>query len=170
MPAVPPTTTRLGLPRFAADQSVAGMPAALNSITDGVDALFGPWSTYSPVWKQADGSTLSIGSGTLEGRYQWMGKTLRGVIRLVRAADTNVGTADQPWNFSLPPATPRNWNDVGGAMAMIRGGLWYGGVVFPTSSTTIGVIVGSARVETGSPVGGHNVGDWMTIRFEYETA
>lgn len=63
-------------------------------------------TTYNPVWSQIGGTNLSVGSGTLTGRYfvTAMGSRQLCTVEVVwtRAADTNVGTA--AYVFSLPLA------------------------------------------------------------------
>lgn len=168
MPASPATTPNLGLPRFASDASSA-IWSHLTAIVDGIDALWGPWAAYTPTWSQSDGAILSVGSGTLVGRYRRQGKTVFAQIRLERAADSNIGSGN--WIFSLPPVTPRAWNMVGGGFAAARNGNWYGGAVFPVSSTSVGAIVGDlGRVSTGIPSATHAAGDWYSLQIVYEAA
>ena len=168
MPASPATTPNLGLPRFASDASSA-IWTHLTSIADAVDALWGPWTAYTPVWSQSGGTILSIGSGTIVGRYRQQGKTVFAQIRLDRAADSNVGS--DAWIFSLPPIAPRAWNMVGGGFAMIRNGSHYGGAVMPVSSTSVGAIAGSAgRVSNTIPSATHADGDWYSLQIVYEAA
>lgn len=164
----PATSPRLGLPRFDANNSTA-IWEHLNAIVDGIDALWGPWTAYTPTWSQSNGTILALGAGTLLGRYQRMGKTVVGQIRLERAADSNVGT--QSWIFSLPPVQPRAWNMVGGGFSMSRDGALFGGSVFPVSSTAIGAIAGDlGRISNTIPTATHAAGDWYSLQFVYEAA
>ena len=170
MPAVPPTTTRLGLPRFASDQSVAGLPAAMNSITDSIDEeVGGQWKPYSPVWSQSGGSALDIGGGVLSGRYRRSGQTVYWSIYWERGTGTNVGSGNF-YVFTLPPVAPLSWNRHSGSLAMTRNTAHYGGTVFPTSSTTVGVIISGGRVSHIIPTDQHAPGDWMILTGVYEAA
>jgi hypothetical protein len=168
MPASPPTTPNLGLPRFASDASTA-LFDHLTAITDAIDALWGPWVAYTPVWSQSDGTVLSIGSGMLVGRYRKQGKTVFAQIRLERAADSNVGSG--AWIFTLPPVDARAWNMVGGGFAMVRNLSHFGGAVFPTGVGAVGAIVGDlGRVSNTIPISTHAAGDWYSLQIVYEAA
>lgn len=173
MPASPPTTPQLGLPRFAADMSTA-IWNGLNQIVDMVDSLYAPWTYYTPNWSQSDGTTynnLAIGNGILEGRYSKVGKVVHWMIYWERGSTTDTGVA-LAYSFSLPPGfPPRVWNRNTGSLAMTRGGSHYGGSVFPTTSTSVGGIVGDlGRINSGLPGTTHNVGDWMVMSGTYETS
>lgn len=56
--------------------------------------------TYPVTWSQIGGATLSVGSGTLSGKYRLNGNEVTAQVSLTRAADSNVGTA--AYLFSLP--------------------------------------------------------------------
>lgn len=77
--------------------------------------LFGAWTAFVPTWRNAGGVGLDIASGTLEGRYKLLGKTVFGSIRWVRAADSNVGTAYYTWDLpvGLPPINRDNVHGIG---------------------------------------------------------
>ena len=169
MPASPATSPNLALPRFASD-SVATIWTLLNGIVDGLDARFGAWTSYSPTWTQSDGSTLVLNDGTITGRYKRLGQLVVGNILLVRGADSNVGTTH--WIFGLPPVAPKDYRMLGGGFSMMRGGAFYGGGVFPVSSSAIGAIVGDlGRVGGTIPTSNtHAAGDWYSLQFVYEPA
>ena len=169
MPAVPPTSPQLGLPRFASDSGTR-IWDLLNSVVDRIDNLFGGWTAYNPVWSQSDGTVLSVGAGSLVGRYKKLGKTVHVQIRLERAADSNLGTG--PWIFSLPSeVTQRSWNMLGGGFAMYRDGAWFGGSVFPVATGSVGAMVGDlGRVSNNIPKTTHAAGDWYSIQATYEAA
>ena len=168
MPASPAKTPNLGLPRFAPDDSTR-IWEHLNAITDGVDGFFGTWQSYNPVWTQSDGAVLSVGSGSLTGRYVRIGKTVHANIRLVRAEDSWVGSG--LWIFSLPPVPARTWNMIGGGFSANRNGNFYGGAVYPVSGTSVGGIVGDlGRVSNTVPVKDHKAGDWYSLQVTYEAS
>lgn len=170
MPASPATTKNLSLPRFAADDSTR-IWEHLNGLADKIDAHFGEWKSYTPTWSQSNGTGLAVGSGSIVGRYSVQGKTVMGHIRLQRAADSHVGTGY--WIFSLPPVAPRAWNLVGGSLALTRQGQFFGGSVFPASSTSVGAIVGDlGRLSNAVPLSAsdHADGDWYSLSFFYEAA
>lgn len=169
MPASPPTSPYLGLPRSATD--TGGVVAQLNGIVDGIDAKFAPWTTYTPVWSQSNGTVLAIGNGVLTGRYRQLGKTVHWMVTWERGSTTNAGTTGQKYIWSLPPVTPRVWNQHGGECSMVRDNNWYGGTVFPVSITAVGAIIGDlGRVENLVPNVVHAVGDWITLTGTYEAA
>lgn len=167
MPAVPPTTPWLGLPRFASDASSATW-AHLNAISDTLDTIMGPWTAYTPSWTQSNGTVLHLGSGTIVGRYKVMGRTMHAHILLTRAADSNEGST--AWVFGLPPVQARSWNMVGGGFAMVRNGLPYGGAVFPVSTGFVGAQVGAGRVSNLTPAATHAAGDWYSLQMTMERA
>lgn len=168
MPASPATTPYLGLPRFASDAST-DLWAHLTAISDAMDALAGPWTEYAPVWSQAGGTILYVGSGSIVGRYRKMGRTVFAQIRLERAADSNIGS--DLWIFSTPPVSPRSWNMLGGGFSMVRNGNYFGGSVFPVASGSVGAIVGDAgRISNTTPIATHATGDWYSLQFVYEAS
>lgn len=169
MAAIPALTPNLGLPRV--DSTAHTMLwSHLNGIVDGVDGQFGRWQSYAPAWSQSDGTALHIGvGGTIEGRYRQLGKTVYASIFLQRGEGTHQGTTH--WLWGLPPVTPRRWQLVNGSFAMMRNGAFYGGAVFPASSTVVGAIVGDAgRVGGTVPVSQHAIGDWYSVEIRYEAA
>ena len=168
MPAQPPATPLLGLPRLAGDDHTR-IWEHHNAVVDRIEGLLGAWVTYQPIWSQANGTILNVGSGQLQGRYKVLGKTVIGSIRLDRAADSNQGS--QAWTWTLPPVSPRSWNLVSGSLAMVRGGAQYGGAIFPVTSGVIGAIAGDlGRVSNAIPSTNHAAGDWYVLGFTYEAA
>lgn len=169
MPASPPTTPQLGLPRFASDMSTA-IWNGLNTIVDAIDNLYTPWTSYTPNWTQSDGTVMAIGDGVLTGRYRKLGKVVHWVIYWERGSSTNQG-GSYAWGWSTPPHQPLVWNRVGGSVAMIRGGNHMGGSVFPTTATTVGAIIGDiGRVSGSTPAVTQAVGDWILLSGTYEAA
>lgn len=70
-------------------------------------AQLGVWTSYTPTWRDGPGGTsLSVGNGSITGKYAKLGRTVDFKIRLVRGSTSNQGTTG--WTFSLPftPATP----------------------------------------------------------------
>lgn len=75
-----------------ADVKVLGM--------DGTVATYeAAWTTYTPTW---GGTGVSIGDGTLTGRYVKRGRTIHFSITLTAGSTTNFGSG--AWTFSLPTA------------------------------------------------------------------
>ncbi|MGN8689475.1 hypothetical protein ACTND8_06170 [Atopobiaceae bacterium HCP3S3_F7] len=64
------------------------------------------WNTWPVAWRDANDTPLAIGNGTLEGRYQQLGRTVFFSILWERGSTTNVGTTY--WTFDLPFQS-RSW-------------------------------------------------------------
>jgi hypothetical protein len=62
-------------------------------------ASWASWDTYNPTWGSS-GSAPSIGNGTLVGRYQKFGRSVKLFIRLTWGSTTSGGTGN--WTFTLP--------------------------------------------------------------------
>lgn len=95
-----PTTAADGLQIYRMDTRVS-------ETYDAVAALWfgGAWIAYTPTWRNGvGGATLLIFSGTLAGWYHKQGKTVHFRVRLVRAADSQIGTV-APYSFTLPIAS-----------------------------------------------------------------
>ena len=73
---------------FPASQSASSDANTLDDYEEG---------TYTPSWT---GTGVSIGNGTLEGRYIKIGKQVTTHIRFVFGSSSNAGSGS--WNFSLP--------------------------------------------------------------------
>ena len=58
------------------------------------------WLEYIPEWNSTSIPTPTIGSGTLTGRYKYIGKTAFVSIKLVLAEDSTPGGGI--WKFTLP--------------------------------------------------------------------
>lgn len=57
------------------------------------------WSTWTPTWSST-GSAPSIGNGTIVGRYQKHGRSVRVLLRLTWGSSTSGGTGN--WTITLP--------------------------------------------------------------------
>ena len=107
------------------------------------DTYMATGTPYAPVWYGASsGNPLSIGNGSLTGRYVERGKWVWYSILLIRGSTTNAG--DASYAFTLPVA-PRAYREVQGA----------GYITYSTSSeapvTARGI--GSNRIAIISPAG-----------------
>lgn len=60
----------------------------------------GPWTPYTPVWSSVSGTPPSIGTGTLSGRYQQIGKTVHFMAQITMGSTTTYATTQ--WTLSLP--------------------------------------------------------------------
>jgi hypothetical protein len=93
------------------------------------------WSTYSPIW-YTTGTAASIGNGTLTGRYQNIGATIVGELRLVFGSTTNRGSGT--YRFSLPtPGVAENYQPIGQVVVRDEGpgSTFFGTVLFNAGLT-----------------------------------
>lgn len=135
--------------------------------TQWIDIFGSTWSTYTVDWSQSGGAGLSIGSGTLTGRYQKLGRTLRGKVTLIRAADTNVGS--NAYIFSLP----ENAFDfrVTGTGFCTRGAADYPVTVRGIGASAVCLLDSgkpASRIAYNNP-SGWTTGDQISFDFQYET-
>lgn len=68
--------------------------ARLNAIVSG-------WQDYTPTWRVASG-TATLGNGSLDGRYQLVGKTCEFAMRFEFGSSTTTSVATADWEFDLP--------------------------------------------------------------------
>lgn len=68
---------------------------------DRLNAIIGDWRDYTPTWYVASG-TATLGNGTLDGRYQLMGKTCNFAMRFQFGSSTTTSVLDADWEFALP--------------------------------------------------------------------
>ena len=88
------------------------------------------WSTYTPTW-YTTGTAASIGNGTLTGRYQNIGRTIVGEIRLVFGSTSVRGTGT--YRFSLPtPGIAENYQPIGQVVVRDEGpgSTFFGTILF----------------------------------------
>lgn len=114
-------------------------PADIELLANELDPLVKPQiQTFTPAWSQSGGTGLSIGNGTLEGRYVQIGRFVAFHILLVRGSTTNLGTASYVWTGPPPPAVTAQQSP-GSAMCSV-GGAFKQGVLRMPSSTTFAVL------------------------------
>lgn len=68
---------------------------------DRLNAIIGDWRDWTPTWYVASG-TATLGNGTLDGRYQLLGKTCNFAMRLQFGSTTTTSVEDADWEFALP--------------------------------------------------------------------
>ena len=93
------------------------------------------WSTYTPTW-YTTGTAATIGNGTLTGRYQNIGRTIVGEIRLVFGSTSVRGTGT--YRFSLPtPGIAENYQPIGQVVVRDEGpgSTFFGTVLFNAGLT-----------------------------------
>ncbi|MDT9702050.1 hypothetical protein RMT89_40940, partial [Streptomyces sp. P17] len=78
-----PTTPIYGLrtPELADANNVPADMALLAQGTENALSSLSPsWSSYAVAWSQSDGTNLSIGNGTLEGRWMQVGRLVHASV------------------------------------------------------------------------------------------
>ena len=73
-----------------------------DEITDFMTADTSAWTAYTPTWTVSAGS-VSIGNGTIAGRYRLIGKTVDFSFNWTAGSTTTYGTGGAFWTFGLPP-------------------------------------------------------------------
>lgn len=101
-PAVPDASeTVKGIIELATAAEVIASADAVRAITPATHA---PWANYTPVWSWTGGA-VSLGNGTLTGRWCRIGKLVHFKIYWTAGSTTTFGTGTGGWEFTLPIAT-----------------------------------------------------------------
>lgn len=141
--------------------------AAFDADRAAINAI-GNYQTYTPSWQGP--TALSIGNGSIAGRYVKIGRLVSGHIHLTRGSTTHVGAG--AYTFSLP-VNSIAWPAVSGiGYVRVSGGSSGHGL------TTLGIgpgSVGIAYTMDGTRVGYNNrpggsawaAGDEFVIGFQY---
>jgi hypothetical protein len=166
-----PNTSNLSVPYPAATD-----PAAVNvdiqNLATGIDAFFGAWNTYTPVWASS-GTAPTLGNATLTGRYMKIGKLGHAVIVFIYGSTSAAGTGTYnftlPAGWSIPVATGTaaafgngyGWASVDDVSATTR----YIGTLIRNSSSTVGVATHAAATAfSGTVPVTLATGDLITLR------
>lgn len=110
--------------------------ADLDTRLDTIEA--GAWTAYTPVWA-ATGTAVSLGNGTIVGRYYQVGKLVVASVRLLAGSTTTFGTGT--YSFTLPVAAATT-------SSLFRVGSGY---CRDTSATSAGHFPAIAIIDTASP-------------------
>lgn len=128
------------------------------------------WQTYSVSWT-TDGSSPSVGNGSLDGSYVKTGKTVSFTIRLEFGSTTNPGTSE--WHFGLPvtAASAARGTFVCPAWGTENGITYYSGTAFNLDDTDLVVVLdGQATAgASGTLPFTWDTGDVLTISGTYES-
>lgn len=163
--------------------SVTGPTGAASTVT-GPTGATGPtgsfavaaWSAYTPTW-YTTGTAASVGNGTLTGRYQSIGRTIVGEIRLVLGSTSVRGTGT--YRFSLPtPGIAENYQPIGQVVVRDEGpgSTFFGTVLFNAGLTDrielwlhsqSGTIVEGVQMTHDTPML-ISTNDKILIYFQYE--
>lgn len=68
---------------------------------DRLNGIVSGWQDYTPTWRVASG-TATLGNGTLDGRYQLVGKTCEFSMRFEFGSSTTQSVQMADWEFDLP--------------------------------------------------------------------
>jgi hypothetical protein len=135
-----------------------------------------PWSAYTPTW-YTTGDAATIGNGTLAGRYQNIGSTIVGEIRLVFGSTSVRGTGT--YRFSLPtPGIAENYQPIGQVVVRDEGpgSTFFGTVLFNAGLTDrielwmhsqSGTIVEGVQMTHDTPML-ISTNDKILVYFQYE--
>jgi len=163
--------------------SVTGPTGAASTVT-GPTGATGPtgsfavaaWSAYTPTW-YTTGTAASVGNGTLTGRYQSIGRTIVGEIRLVLGSTSVRGTGT--YRFSLPtPGIAENYQPIGQVVVRDEGpgSTFFGTVLFNAGLTDrielwlhsqSGTIVEGVQMTHDTPML-ISTNDKILVYFQYE--
>lgn len=162
-----PTTPIYGLrtPELADANNVPADMALLAQGTENALSSLSPsWSSYAVAWSQSDGTNLSIGNGTLEGRWMQVGRLVHASVSMGRGSTTNLGSAAWMWSM---PVNAKNWAMVAGVGWLARGGSEYPLTVRPVGPGRVVALIPSGRISNNNP-GGWASGDSLFFTMTYE--
>lgn len=131
-------------------------PADLTSLASQIDAtvksldalLTTAWTTYTPTWTDGT-SNLSVGSGSITGRWKKAGRIGMAQVVLQRAADSNQGGGN--WVFGLPFSTGYGFQFLMGSGTITGNGKNLPVTVMGVSVNSVGLIVPAGRVSNTVP-------------------
>jgi hypothetical protein len=142
--------------------------AKLNNVETGVSQIYSAWAAYTPTV-----TGITLGNGTVLGRYRLVGKTVNGMIECTLGSTTTmVGIP----TFTLPPVNAP-LNATGGRSAKViffdtSATQYYAGVCILTSTTALAGIHTSASgllaATSATAPFTWATGDKINIDFMYE--
>lgn len=158
-------TTPLGIAYPDASSPIANLQLHLKQLADSVDAILGgPWSTYVPTI-----AGITIGNGTVVGRYRAVGKTVDYSVTIVLGNTSSVTNII----FFSPPVAPRSMQDRSPVGAVVLGDastgarrIWFaagGGTSFAINDSS-GAVASNTNPWTWA------TGDFIEVRGTYEAA
>ncbi len=137
----------------------------LQTMVDALTALTAVWTSYTPSLTSTSGSP-SVGSGTLDGKYRQLGKTVEVRIALTWGAGTTYGTGNP--SISLP-VTPLEYPQVAYAVLQDFGtNTFTAGAIFESVSKVTPVSASGALTNTSPFTWATN--DKLVISATYEAA
>ena len=94
------------------DSGYATVKSNASSAVSRLDTIDAGWTEYTPVWYNTNSSVLSIGNGSIIGKYKVIGKTCYFMISMVRGSTTNLGSGYYTWTLPMNAAV---WNELSGS-------------------------------------------------------
>jgi hypothetical protein len=136
----------------------------------------GATQTYTPVWT-ATGTAPALGSGTLTGRWQQVGKIVTCYIELLAAAGTTFGTGG--WSLTLPVGARASQRiGITGMATDISAGARYISYLYWLGPSSVGAAsyhsvsgssIATAAIDVNSPIPWAS-GDSLVFQGTYEAA
>lgn len=147
---------------------------AAGNLTAAANINTGAWTTFTPTWTSS-GTAPVLGTGTLVGRYNKVGRQVVVQIALVIGTTTTTGTGE--WRFAIPvaqsTASGANTFWAGSAFGFDQGVAFYNGVVvLDTVNAYVRVAKGDGTLnfwQSNQPFTWGNP-DQMSLTFTYESA
>lgn len=140
-------------PSYTAGQVVTA--AQLNALQDGIQAA---WDAYTPTL-----TNITLGNGTVAGRYLRVGKTVDVAITLTVGSTTS---ASGQLQFSVPVAA--HAAAVASGAAVSRASPYYSGSPYFPDTASVKVVDGAGTVWGATRL--PPAGSTLTIAFRYEAA
>ena len=150
------------------DLSVAG------NINSSANVNTGAWATFTPTWT-ASGTAPSLGNGTLIGRYQRIGRTIKFHINLAPGSTTTFGTGT--YSFAMPVISANNGCTMTGTAEALVTNVFGGICVISPNVTTLtvwfpGSTTATNLTSSGPTIAGQTFASGHSLRItgEYEAA
>ena len=150
------------VPTFAAGAKLRG--ADMQTISDILTATTAAWTSYTPVWT-ANGTAVSLGNGTIVGKYRQVGKWVTAQILLTMGSTTTFGTSF--YLFTLPVTALTANGYLGAAKFLDAGTLDRNGVSYLFDTTHVVATSNAGAAGQLVPHTWANT-DTFTIQIDYE--
>lgn len=133
---------------------------------DILTALVTAWTAYTPVWT-ANGTAVSLGNGTVTGKYRQVGKWVTAQVILTMGSTTTFGTSF--YLFTLPVTALTTAGYLGAAKFLDAGTQDRNGVSYLFSTTQVVATSNAGAAGQLVPHTWANT-DVFTIQIDYEAA
>lgn len=127
--------------------------AGTDITADDLNAMVGTWQSYTPSW-MSTGTAVSLGNGSIWGRYVIMGNTCVVNIQMVCGTTTTFGSGTYYWTMPFTSANPidgtSNWGaGMGSARAHNAAAWWTGVTHVPKNSNQMRIYTNDTPAEWG---------------------